>query len=98
MTEDKLDARKSMDQMVSLFGSEKQKRAFSAAQKNKVQSDLLETALEPAFSHAQANVDKTPVSGECCGLRQKVFNLTGIALYRSLPTEFRAKATSQPSS
>ena len=57
------DAGRSLGQMVSLFGSAKQKRAFSAAQKNKVESDILETALESAFSHAQAAVEKTSLSG-----------------------------------
>lgn len=52
--------RKSVDQMVQVFGSEKRKRAYSAAQRNMVETGVLETALEPAFSLAQANIEKTP--------------------------------------
>lgn len=55
----KPDHRKSIDQMVSMFGSEKQKRAFSAAKRNKVESDVLETALATAVTHAQNEIDKT---------------------------------------
>lgn len=64
VTEEKPDTLKSMDQTISLFGSERRKRAFSAAQRNRVESGVLETALEPAFSHAETNIDKTPGSGE----------------------------------
>lgn len=46
--EKKYNARKSV---VKTFGSEKRKRVYSAAQKNVVETDILETALEPAFSH-----------------------------------------------
>lgn len=58
--EKKVDTSRSINQTVKLFGSERQKRAFSAAQKNRLESDVLKTALEPAFSHAQANSERTP--------------------------------------
>ena len=54
----KPDRRKSVDQMISMFGSEKKKRAFSAAQKNKLEGDVLETALATAVTHAQNEIDK----------------------------------------
>ena len=55
---------KSLTQTVDLFGSEKQKRAFSAAQRNKVESGALEVALESAFSYAEAGVEKVSPAGE----------------------------------
>lgn len=51
---------KSTSQMVKVFGSEKRKRAYTAAQRNKVETGTLETALEPAFSHAEAAIEMTP--------------------------------------
>ena len=54
----KPDRRKSVEQMISMFGSEKKKRAFSAAQKNKLEGDVLETALATAVTHAQNEIDK----------------------------------------
>lgn len=57
------DVRGSMDQSVSFFGSARRKRALSAAQRNRLETGALETALEPAFSHAETNIDNTPVSG-----------------------------------
>lgn len=62
--QEKVDFQASVNQHVSLFGSERRKRAFSAAQKNKIESDVLESALEPAFSHAEASVEKAPVTGQ----------------------------------
>ncbi len=59
----KVDTRQSLNQMVSLFGSERQKRAFSAAQKNRLESGILDSALETAFSHAQEEVDKMSSTG-----------------------------------
>ena len=45
------------DEMVALFGSEKQKRAFAAYKRNKVGSDALETALASAVTHAETTLE-----------------------------------------
>ena len=45
------------DEMVALFGSEKQKRAFAAYKRNKVGSEALETALATAVTHAEASLE-----------------------------------------
>ena len=45
------------DEMVALFGSEKQKRAFAAYKRNKVGSEELETALASAVTHAETNLE-----------------------------------------
>ena len=55
---------KSTSQMVKVFGSEKRKRAYTAAQRNKVETETLEAALEPAFSHAEATIELTPSAGQ----------------------------------
>ena len=52
-----LDYRKSVDQMVNLFGSEKQKRAFSAAKRNVVDEGELDAALATAVSHVKKEVE-----------------------------------------
>ncbi len=57
-----LDYRKSVDQMVNLFGSEKQKRAFSAAKRNVVDEGELDAALATAVSHVKKEVEDV-VSG-----------------------------------
>ena len=57
-----LDYRKSVDQMVNLFGSEKQKRAFSAAKRNIVDEGELDAALATAVSHVKKEVEDV-VSG-----------------------------------
>ena len=57
-----LDYRKSVDQMVNLFGSEKQKRAFSAAKRNVVDEGELDAALATAVSHVKKGVEDV-VSG-----------------------------------
>ncbi len=62
--EEKMDRTQTVNEMVKLFGSEKRKRAFSAAQRNQVESEVLETALEPAFSHAEAKTEATPLAGQ----------------------------------
>ena len=46
-----------MDQMVNLFGSEKQKRAFSAAKRNLVDEGELDAALATAVSHVKKEVE-----------------------------------------
>lgn len=61
--EKRASVQESVSQMVKVFGSEKRKRAYSAAQRNLMGTDVLETALEPAFSLAQANIEKTPSTG-----------------------------------
>ncbi len=48
----------SLDNMVSTFGSEKQKKKFSAAKRNRIEIDTLETALETAVVHVQNEVEK----------------------------------------
>lgn len=68
VSEGKKDHRGNIDKMVNLFGSERQKRAFSASQRNRVDDELLEGVLEPAFSHAQAKVDDmSPLVGLLAG-------------------------------
>ena len=52
-----VDYRKSVDQMVNLFGSEKQKRAFSAAKRNVVEEGELDAALATAVSHVKKEVE-----------------------------------------
>lgn len=44
--------------MVSSFGSERQKRAYAAAKRNKIESGALETALATAVAHAQTEVER----------------------------------------
>ena len=61
--EDQGITRKAANQMVKVFGSERRKRAFSAAQKNQLDTEVLETALEPAFSHVEASTEKTSSAG-----------------------------------
>lgn len=51
--EKRANALKSIDQMVQVFGAEKQKRAYSAAKRNLIETEVLETALEPAFAQAK---------------------------------------------
>ncbi len=41
------------DMMVSSFGSEKQKRVYAAAKRNKVEAGTLESALATAVSHME---------------------------------------------
>ena len=60
---DQPSTREALDQTVSFFGSERRKRALSTAQKNKLESGVLETALEPAISHAEANIVESPAAG-----------------------------------
>ena len=62
-TPSKLDYRKSMDQMVNLFGSEKQKRAVSAAKRNLVDEGELDAALATAVSHVKKETEGVVSSG-----------------------------------
>ena len=48
----KLEKSQVKDEMVALFGSERQKRAFAAYKRNKVDSEALETALASAVTEA----------------------------------------------
>ena len=48
----KLEKSQVKDEMVALFGSERQKRAFAAYKRNKVDSEALDTALASAVSEA----------------------------------------------
>ena len=64
---------KSVDQMVQVFGAEKQKRAYSAAKRNLIETGVLETALEPAFAQAK---EKTATDG-CFPLIFIVFCVIG---------------------
>lgn len=52
------------DQMVSLFGSERQKRAYSASKRNKVEQEALESALASAVSHAQTAVEQSQTEAD----------------------------------
>lgn len=49
-----------------MFGSEKQKRALSAAKRNRVESDVLETALATAVTHAQNEIEKMSTGQLVC--------------------------------
>ena len=44
--------------MVKLFGSEKQKKAFSAAKRNLVEAGALESALTTALSQAEKEMEE----------------------------------------
>ena len=56
------------DEMISLFGSEKQKRAYAAYKRNKVDTDVLESALASAVSQAESSQEATPaLAGITCG-------------------------------
>ncbi len=48
-----------VDKLVNLFGTQRQKRALSAARKNKVDSDMVAGSISQAFTHAQDNVEET---------------------------------------
>ena len=48
------------DEMISLFGSEKQKRAYAAYKRNRVDTDVLESALASAVSQAESSQEATP--------------------------------------
>ena len=50
--------------MVKLFGSEKQKKAFSAAKRNLVEAGALESALTTALSQAEKEMEEA-ASGVC---------------------------------
>ena len=52
-----------MDQMVNLFGSERQKRAFSAAKRNLVDEGELDAALATAVSHVKKESEDVVPSG-----------------------------------
>ena len=56
--ETKEDLDKSIGQMVSLFGSERQKKAIITRKRNRVGNEQQTGAMEPAFSHAQAQVEE----------------------------------------
>ena len=62
-TPSKADYRKSVDKMVNLFGSEKQKRAFSAAKRNIVDEGELDAALATAVSHIKKEAEEVVASG-----------------------------------
>jgi hypothetical protein len=63
---------KAADQMVQVFGGEKRKRAFSAAQRNVVETKVLEAALEPAFAKAK---ESTSTAGHCLLCKFRSFKL-----------------------
>ena len=46
------------DKMMSSFGSQRAKKAWSASKRNKVDSHILDTSLTPAISHAEEEVQK----------------------------------------
>ena len=51
--EREIDFRQTFDQMVTSFGSERAKRALSAAKRNKIENTLLDTVMAPAVSLAE---------------------------------------------
>lgn len=55
----KLERSQVQDEMVALFGSERQKRAFAAYKRNKVGTEALETALASAVTHAGSSQETT---------------------------------------
>jgi DNA-directed RNA polymerase I subunit RPA49 len=55
----KLEKSQVRDEMVALFGSERQKRAFAAYKRNKVDSGALETALASAVTEAGTSQEAT---------------------------------------
>lgn len=55
---ERIDQRETVDRMVSSFGSERQKRAYAAAKRNKIESDALESALATAVTHAHTEVER----------------------------------------
>lgn len=48
----------SLDHVVTSFGSEKQKKRFSAAKRNKVETTDLESALATAVVHCETMQEK----------------------------------------
>ena len=53
----KLEKSRVQEEMVTLFGSERRKRAFAAHKRNKVDSEALETALASAVSHVATSLE-----------------------------------------
>ena len=53
-----VDFRQTFDQMVTSFGSERAKRALSAAKRNKIESTLLDSVMAPAVTQAEDKVKK----------------------------------------
>lgn len=60
----KLERSQVQDEMVALFGSERQKRAFAAYKRNKVGSDALDTALASAVSQVTTSHEATAEDGK----------------------------------
>ena len=84
----KLERSQVQDEMVALFGSERQKRAFAAYKRNKVGTEALETALASAVTHAGTSQKSTKDGIECIHfstlscLLQLYFNLQAVYLYK----------------
>ena len=55
----KRDRSEVQNEMVELFGSEKQKRAFAAYKRNKVGGEALEMTIASAVAHAGDSVETT---------------------------------------
>ena len=70
-TPSKTDYKKSVDKMVNLFGSEKQKRAFSAAKRNVVDEGELDAALATAVSHIKKEVEDVASGMMLTAIRSK---------------------------
>ena len=78
--------------MVKLFGSEKQKKAFSAAKRNLVEAGALESALTTALSQAEKEMEEA-ANGVCtCVCCMCVFLFFHSRLYTA---EFRSDASPQ---
>ena len=88
------------DEMVALFGSEKQKRAFAAYKRNKVGSEALQTALATAVTHAEASFEA--VEEGKLFVHELQFAVENIAptivLCSTFGTRVRAGSTVQPTS
>jgi len=61
--EEKDEKQSNVDKLVQLFGSQRQKRALSAAHKNRVDSHTLAGAIAPAFTHAQEKLEEAHTQG-----------------------------------
>ena len=58
------DYTNTFDKMVQSFGSERAKRAWSTAKRNKIDSTLLDSTLAPAVSHAEDELKKAEEEGK----------------------------------
>ena len=85
----------SLDHVVSTFGSEKQKKRYSAAKRNRLESESLETALATAVAHVQSEADKEE-AGSCAEYCGSVI-IELMYSFASTPTKLWYHATPQSS-